>query len=572
MTGERRGLRQGKKKWHFEKTSLLRRILDAQEAAITRRIDWAITAVACVVLLCLHIALYRHSGAFWRDETYTLHLAQAPSWETMWSLLGKDSAPALMFGSVRLWIAAGPGATDEGLRLFGMLVSLAIMASLFVSCWTFTARVPLVGTALVLFSGAVFYYGSSLRAYGLAVLLIMPCCAAFWRVCLQPSRWNVLASLILAVLAGHASYQNSYLLLAIGLAGASVCGVCRLWKRSILVLTICFIAALSMLVYLPAIREYRDASHVQRFDLEMSVVGGELAGAISMGSSLLPYAWFVVASSSSICLLVQIVGCFRRRSVASATPCLPLYLAMVAILATTVGLGFLKMEGIFPYPWHYVPLIALAGLVIEVAFQSQQERLWVWGARAAIACLMVTLSLPVLWEHAHLRRSNFDCIGAVLAEKAGPNDFILVYPYSMAPGFKYYWRVGTPWNTLPLTSTDLEVALNGSPYIKRLMSSPDAITPTLEKIKRTLASGHRLFIVGNLSVLPANAVPPRLPPAPLSRTGWTSSPYLQVWSMQVGYFLRRHAKQVQRVPVDVPQPVNKLENLPVICVEGWRDG
>ena len=408
MTGDTRGLRQGKKKWHFQKTSLLRRILDAQEpAAITRRIDWAITAVACVVLLCLHIALYRHSGAFWRDEACTLYVAKAPSWETMWSWMGKDSAPALMFGSVRLWIAAGPGATDEGLRLLGTLVSLGVMASLFVSCWMFTARVPLVGTALVLFSGAVFYYGSSLRAYGLAILLIMPCCAAFWRVCLRPSRGNVLASLILAVLAGHTSYQNSYLLLAIGLAAASVCGVCRLWKRSILVLTICFIAALSMLVYLPTIRAYRDASHVQRFDLGMSVVGGELAGAISMGSPLLPYAWLVVASSSSVCLLVQIVGYFRRRSVAGATPCLPLYLAMVAIIATTVCLGFLTVGGLFAFPWHYAPLIALAGIVVEVAFQSQQKRLWVWGARAAIACLMVTLSLPVLWEHAHLRRSNF---------------------------------------------------------------------------------------------------------------------------------------------------------------------
>ena len=166
MTGDTRGLRQGKKKWHFQKTSLLRRILDAQEpAAITRRIDWAITAVACVVLLCLHIALYRHSGAFWRDEACTLYVAKAPSWETMWSWMGKDSAPALMFGSVRLWIAAGPGATDEGLRLLGTLVSLGVMASLFVSCWMFTARVPLVGTALVLFSGAVFYYGSSLRLW-----------------------------------------------------------------------------------------------------------------------------------------------------------------------------------------------------------------------------------------------------------------------------------------------------------------------------------------------------------------------------------------------------------------------
>ena len=219
---------------------------------------------------------------------------------------------------------------------------------------------------------------------------------------------------------------------------------------------------------------------------------------------------------------------------------------MVAIIATTVCLGFLTVGGLFAFPWHYMPLIALAGIVVEVAFQSQQKRLWVSGACAAIACLMVTLSLPVLWEHAHLRRSNFDCIGAVLAEKAGPDDFVLLYPYAMAPSFKYYWRDRTPWNTLPLTSTDVEVVLNGSPQIKRLMSSPDAIAPTLKKIERTLASGHRLFIVGHIAVPSANTPPPRLPPAPQSRFGWSCSPYLQVWSMQVGYYLRRHAKQCEK--------------------------
>ena len=200
---------------------LVRRLLAVGERpALTRKIDWALFALMCLSVLVLNVVLYRHSGAFWRDETSSIFLASVPTLKEMWNRLAVDSAPAMFYGSLRLWIAAGAGGSDEGLRLFGILVSLGIVASLSVSCWLLTARLPLLATALVALNVSVFYYCSSLRSYGLAVLFIMPCCAAFWRLCRQPSRWNILASLLLAILSCHTSYQNSYLLLAIGLGGA----------------------------------------------------------------------------------------------------------------------------------------------------------------------------------------------------------------------------------------------------------------------------------------------------------------------------------------------------------------
>ena len=76
----------------------------------------------------------------------------------------------------------GSRADGEGIRLLGSLVSIGIIASLFVSCRMLTGRVPLLAMALVPFNVAVFYFGSSIRPYGLAILLIIPCYAAFWRM------------------------------------------------------------------------------------------------------------------------------------------------------------------------------------------------------------------------------------------------------------------------------------------------------------------------------------------------------------------------------------------------------
>ena len=251
-----------------------RRILDLEERpGVTRRVEIAIFVIACVLIMGFHVVLFCHSGAFWRDEISTLYSAGAPDLGTMWHRLATDSAPMGYYVALRMWIAAGLGGSDVDLRLFGSAISCGIVVSLCISCWMFTSRAPLLAMSLVAFNGSIFYYCSSLRAYGLAVLLIMPCCAAFWRLSLRPSRWNILASLVFALLSCHTSYANTYLLLAIGLAGAGTCAACRLWKRSALILGICFVTALSMLVYLPLILFFREGVQIAQSDVTMSLIG-----------------------------------------------------------------------------------------------------------------------------------------------------------------------------------------------------------------------------------------------------------------------------------------------------------
>ena len=152
----------------------------------------------------------------------------------MWNHLAIDSFPGLFVTSLRAWIQSGLGASDFGIRLLGILISLGMLVSVFLSCRAMHARFPVLALCLVGLNSVVFSVGSSIRAYGLAVLLIVACFAAFWRVAVQPTRWNAGLAFLLAVLSVHCNYQNSYLLFGIGVAAAVVAALERKWLRSAL--------------------------------------------------------------------------------------------------------------------------------------------------------------------------------------------------------------------------------------------------------------------------------------------------------------------------------------------------
>jgi hypothetical protein len=554
----------------FRQQSPLSRILNAEERpAITRKIEWAILVAACLLALGLNIVLDGHSGAFWRDEASTLHVATAPCMTAMWERLRTDSAPVLIHSVLRVWIATGLGASEHGLRLLGTLVSLGIIVSLFVSCRILTGRVPLLAMALVVFNVAVFYYGSSLRAYGLAALVVMLCLAAFWRVVQRPTGWNILASLILATLCCHANYQNSFLLLAIGLAGAGTCAISRLWRRSLLILAICFVAAVSMLVYVPIIFARQDTDDFRALDSSLPIIGKTLGDAVSGGSTALLCVWIVLALGSLVGLIAQAVRP-RESAPGGRTPSLAVYCLIAMVIAEMGGIAFIRAYSLFPFSWHYVPLMAFTAIAVEVAFQSPRNKAWVWCVRVSAACTVIALSLPGLWEAAHLRRTSVDCVSTVVARQASPNDLILVNPSGLAPGFDYYYRGAAEWNTLPLIPNDKEAKAAPDAAVREVMAIPNGIAPTLKKIEDTLASGHRLWIVGGVEFLPPKTLPPDLPPAPHSRYGWHGAAYAQAWSKQVGYYIQTHAQTARVVPVDVPQPVSPLANVPLMCVEGWN--
>jgi len=93
-------------------------------APIIRTIEWALFGAFCLPTATLQLVLYRHSGSFWRDETSSIQVASAPSLVQVWSWLHLDSFPAVWATVLHGWIVNGPGSTAEGLRSFGIALSL----------------------------------------------------------------------------------------------------------------------------------------------------------------------------------------------------------------------------------------------------------------------------------------------------------------------------------------------------------------------------------------------------------------------------------------------------------------
>ena len=231
--------------------------------------EWIVCTLTGAIAIYFQSVLFWHAGAFWRDEANTIHIAKRPNIVELWRWQAEDSSPALFPVILREWITSGAGQSDGGLRAFGTLVAISSVVAVAVAGLVMSGRSPVVAVTLVALNPTVFYYGSSLRSHGLAAALIVACCAAFWTVARHGTRVRAAIALVLAILAAHASYHNSYLVLTAGLAGAIACASARLWKRAVVILGIGAVAGVSMLIYIPPILAYRDVTKIVRIPVSV---------------------------------------------------------------------------------------------------------------------------------------------------------------------------------------------------------------------------------------------------------------------------------------------------------------
>jgi hypothetical protein len=540
----------------------------------------------CGLLWLLHVLLLFHSGAFWRDECSSILLSRIPTWSGVWKHMASDSFPGLFVSVLRLWIQSGLGANDFGIRLMGIAISLGMLASVFFSCRAMQSRFPLLALSLLGLNSAVFYRGCSIRAYGLAALLIVACFAAFWRVAVRPTRLNSGLAFLLAVLSAHCNYQNSYMLFGIGAAAAAIAAIHGNWKRSALILAMCCVAALSMAVYVPTIAHYRSEVITSNYRLGLEMIVGTFLGTLAANGILPVLGWF-----AGTCMLVcAVVKRLLRTQAASDVPgpaagvsaiAVPrvsespspgLYCLLTVILAAIAGMTFFRIGGMYPYPWHYIPFVAICGMAIECGVGCTCHGGKLWSAKIFLAGYVAAVSLPGALHSALLRRTNMDLAVAVLEKKSEANDLILVNPFWMCPSFQQYYHGPAPWRTVPVDPRDTLTAWQSEDFsIKNIMADPDSIRPTLDAAEKILRGGGKVWIVGDYSPLPDGARPPKLIPAPHPDYGWNQNAYAKVWLAHLSEFLRRHAENPETVAVESNGSVDHLENVRVYVFQGWRN-
>lgn len=556
-----------------------------------RRLEWAAAALLSLFTVWAHGERLAHAGAMWRDEAAAVRLATLPSLRAVWRLFPHEAFPLAVPLAIRSFTGVA-GSGDGALRVFGMLVGLAVAAALWVSARVAGRTLPLLSLALLAGNAPFVIFGDSLRGYGLGSLCIVLGFAALARLLRRPGPWPATAALLATVGAVQCLLGNAALVAALcaaaALAALAEIGALpapaeperrRTGRRvAFVAINIGLAAAVSLLPYAAPLMAARAWSVVVVYHPGLrhivQMVGATLgparaAWAVLAVLAVAGTAWTLAARRGSSSDRPDETPSISLSSPAERLPGadVRLFAVLALVLGIAAQLLFQEFLGYTPRAWYDLPLLALVACALEPLVAELCRTPLARLARIALAVALAAAMLPYELPRLRLRMTNADLVAHRLASAAAPDDLVLVSPWYYGVSFDRYYRGPATWMTLP----DLpEHGVHRYDLLKVRLAAPHPIDDVLAAVQRTLSGGHRVWLVGQLRLPPPGQAPPVLPPAPASPAGWHDFPYVESWAMQLGAMLRAHAGALGRVPVPSPDPVSPLEDMTLAVAAGWR--
>ena len=529
------------------------------------RAEWVVAVSACLWAVVVHVVVFLNAGPLWRDEVNSYNLAAIGTLADAWGRMEFDSFPILWCLVLRGWLGAGLD-SDTALRALGMIVGLGTLAMFWWNARVFRSGLPLLSVALAALAPSLVWYGDTIRAYGLGMLLILWVTGSLWRVAEKPSAARICLASAATMLAVHCLYYNVVYLFVIAGGAALVCAWRRRWMAGTAVLAIGGIGAASMLAYLPSMSRRSGWVILINQSIGLPWLAGRFFETLELAGAWMPWVWVGVGAAA----LAACVHVWRRRKTIEP----PGPADQAVFWAWVIGGGlvchflFLLRLGYSTQHWYYVTLIAVLGLAIDGAV-GQWARIVSVGrvVRVAVTAALVLVGATNLWTMAHMRATNMDRIVQATAV-ASPDDLIVLTQWESGISFNRYYHGRTPWITIPDIA---DHTLHRYDLIKEKMITPDAISPELQKIRQTLAGGHRVWLAGGVHVPPPGIRLNPLSPAPHPQTGWALELYFRYWVTQTGQTLQEVAGRVERVTeVHPDQPISQFENVLLSVIEGQR--
>jgi len=525
-----------------------------------RKIDWLIAAVITAAAVYLHWVNFRSAGTLWRDEVGIVRIATLRSFHEMWSNLGHESCPILFPALIRVWsFMVGEG--DTALRVFGFVVGLLILGGVWLNGWSFHYSAPVVALSLLALNASVVRWGDSLRAYGLASVLMLVTLAMVWRFARAPDRKSWIAAALAAVVSVQCLFQNSFLVLATCTAAAAVALRRKDYKNAVAALAIGVPAAISLLPYREIIRQAQDWSVLSQIGFQPALIWTSLSAAMAPTVVWLRWLWIAL-------VIVAIARCVKTIRVLPEVPEHAANTAAcfggTALIAGLIGfLVFLRIAKMPTQIWYFLPLTTFAAVCIDAAVANWPARWQFW--RCALAILVV-VCLPGARELTTYRHTNMDLVARVLRERADAHDLIIVHPWTFGVSFDRQYSGPVPWTTVPPLA---DHRFHRYDLFKAKMVLENPTQPVCDQVAATLRAGDHVWLLGDIPL--SQTPPPQIQPAPNNPWGWLDDAYSDVWGAQVGYFVAMHATQGEVVPVLSSNPVSPLENVQVVVVGGWQE-
>jgi len=525
-----------------------------------RKIDWLIAAVITAAAVYLHWVNFRSAGTLWRDEVGIVRIATLRSFHEMWSNLGHESCPILFPALIRVWsFMVGEG--DTALRVFGFVVGLLILGGVWLNGWSFHYSAPVVALSLLALNASVVRWGDSLRAYGLASVLMLVTLAMVWRFARAPDRRSWIAAALAAVVSVQCLFQNSFLLLATCTAAAAVALRRKDYKNAVAALAIGVPAAISLLPYREIIRQAQDWSVLSQIGFQPALIWTSLSAAMAPTVVWLRWLWIAL-------VIVAIARCVKTIRVLPEVPEHAANTAAcfggTALIAGLIGfLVFLRIAKMPTQIWYFLPLTTFAAVCIDAAVANWPARWQFWRCALAILALVC---LPGARELTTYRHTNMDLVARVLRERADAHDLIIVHPWTFGVSFDRQYSGPVPWTTVPPLA---DHRFHRYDLFKAKMVLENPTQPVCDQVAATLRAGDHVWLLGDIPL--SQTPPPQIQPAPNNPWGWLDDAYSDVWGAQVGYFVAMHATQGEVVPVLSSNPVSPLENVQVVVVGGWQE-
>lgn len=506
----------------------------------------------------LHLLFLSQAGGLWRDEANTVQVATMPSLGELWQELTHDSFPALYPVLLRLWSGVGMGGADLGVRCFGFLVGVGILAATWRAARDFGLRGPLISLTLIAGNLAFICWGDSIRAYGLGGLLVILLVGRTWAFVLRPTPIRFALASLVALLCVQCVFQSAFLVAAVCVAASLVCFRRARNQAGWATLFIGAPAALSLLPYYGPITKSQ-----QWFVVEKTGFNGRLGWhtfSTAMDSPLFvgTILWIGLLLLAVFLGLAVLEKRKSRRD--ELTDDLPLYGAVAALVG---GIGFFifaVLAGLPTQPWYWLLILAFFAVCIEAVLGRRLLRLGIWGvgACAGVAVLSAATTLPQI----NSRMTKMDEVARHLNQQAGAEDLIVVYPWYNGVSFQRYYGGKAAWTTLPELG---DHRVHRYDLLKVRLQEIDPVQPVIDRVRQVMSAGGKIWVVGALPPpLPGETQPPRLPPAPESPTGWFDEPYTYAWGRQFEFFLRSHAREATTVEIGVGRRYSMYEDVPLV--------
>ncbi|MSU57508.1 MAG: hypothetical protein EXS35_04900 [Pedosphaera sp.] len=522
------------------------------------RCEWIGCLVVALAAIWLHVFNLHHAGGLWRDEVGGFSLATSATLGELWSLLTLDSFPLAMPVLLRAWNALGFADTDPHLRWLGLLIGLALLAAIWLGTFAITKRPALIALALLATSSTVIRWGDSLRAYGLGCVFLLLTLGAIWSLLQKPDWRRFTLTTVFAVLSVQTLYQNAFLLLAMCCGAWAVCVPKKNWRATLLVGAAGVIAAATLVPYLAGMVASQKWWALQNTGFKPHWIWERLYIALSVPCEWQPLVWLAVF------VLAIIVGlaAWRKRDSAHADRKI---FALTTLFASLVLFTlFIWLTRLPTQVWYFLPLLALGAVCCDAILTDAFAGAGGW--RLGLLGLMALLPLSTVADSLKRRLTNADLILPQIAAEATANDLIVVQPWYAGVEFQRYYHGRARWTTIPQLA---DFRLQRFDLVREKMIAGNAAAPVLAECEKTLAAGHRVWLVGLLHWFQIPPVAPdEPPPPPTGPDGWNEFYYEQVWFGQVAHFLTLNSVGSPRVMM--PPETEVFEDIEYYVFEGRK--